>query len=534
MSTQQRFGVENAYHLGLGSDTDELLRNITSDKKTKRFLLDRWSDEYTCDISGLVPGDGIQKNAVLDRPDLYRLRCFDPECSEASGAATHTEANERIYFVANPPVDLRMYTLIPRICGPIRGWVDQLDRIEGMGFNALQLLPITEMGPSASPYAISDHFAIDPSYGDGNPAELLESFDAFIEECARRSLRVCVDLALNHFAVDGKATVAHRDWLEEDASEPDGIRRAGWSDGETWYTWRDLALLDFSPFSGKAQDELEAYLDRYAIFWAERAGATNGLIRLDNLHSSNQPYMSRLLKTLRRKFPNVLILGELFGDERMIVQTANSMGVNLLLGTPWEHKFVPELRSYLQYVHRMYDRLHFHFPVSSHDSGTIVEEFGSPLATAPRLVVSTLLGSGSTGMVQGIEYGAETKIEFIGPVTDYSVIGNSDFSALVSALNSLHAADPIFRRAGNVLFIDRQHVAIIAGLRIDPATGKPGYLVVVNFDTVHPQTIVLPPPPGNGAKLEDTLSDNEISWIGELVEVTLHPGDVAVYRIVGA
>jgi len=240
--------------------------------------------------------------------------------------------------------------------------------------------------------------------------------------------------------------------------------------------------------------------------------------------------MTGLLRELRKRYPELLVLGELFGDETMIKRRANSMGINLLLGTPWEHKFVPDLRRYLQYVHRMHDRLRFHTPVSSHDSGSVVEEFGSPLATGPRLVTSVLFGSGSTGMVQGVEYGEPKRLPFIGPPEPYVIGGREDFAPLIRHLNELHRSEPILRQAGNIVFVDRNHEAILAACRIDPGSGEPVFFACANFDTSSRQTLVLPAPREGTLTLKSVLDEQSLRWDGTGLRIVLDPGGIGVYR----
>jgi len=53
-------------------------------------------------------------------------------------------------------------------------------------------------------------------------------------------------------------------------------------------------------------------------------------------------------------------------------------------------------------------------PVTSHDSGTPAQEFGSVYSTIPRYVAAALLGTGATGVIQGVEFGNQEKINFMG------------------------------------------------------------------------------------------------------------------------
>ena len=502
---------------GLGSSFESAIRVRIGEKieldavhtAASRYSVERWSDGTKTTLS---PGE---RSVLFEIPDIYRIK-------SVSGSS-------RRYVVVGPPAESRMYTIIPRVAGPIAEWGSWIDHAVEMGFDAIRILPVTEMGPSLSPYSVSNHFTVDSSLQPGSESERLAAFDAFVDECADRHVKVCLDLVLNHVAVGGKTCREHPEWLAYDADEPDGIRRSGWNDGSEWHSWRDLAKLDFEPFSAADADSLGEYLIEYSRFWAERVARTQGILRLDNLHSSNFAFMERLLRMLRREFRDVTILGELFGEERTIERSANRLGVNLILGTPWEHKFVPELRGYIRYVHSRYRRIGVHFPVSSHDSGTVAEEFGSPMATPARYVSAALLGPGSTGMVMGIEYGERKRITFIGPSERFENSNKENFAEIIASVNALHRDNAVFRQPGNIIFVDSNHVAILGALRIDPSTGKPLFLICANFDTEKGQTLELSASAIGLIRLEDTLSNARYLWRDRL-EIELEPGGVAAFR----
>jgi hypothetical protein len=445
--------------------------------------VERWADlqqrSIVCDAGGA--GTLIQVSVPFPEPGVYRFSF----CAENEGGE-RTELTPHGYVIADPPqvADLRMYTLIPAVCGTIVDWTEDIDRIKDLGFNAIQLLPITTMGASLSPYSASDLLTIDPAFHESKrPEDRMDAFRAFVSRMETRHMHLCVDLVLNHVAVDGIVARKHPEWLAEDPEEPDGIRRAGWDDGTTWHTWRDLALLNYEPFREADKKALWSYMTKYALQWAGLAAQTDGIIRLDNLHSSYRPFVLHVLREIKNRFRNVAVLGELFNTERNIRFSAAEYGLSMLLGTPWEHKFVPDLRRYLRYVHKNRGILRFFFPITSHDSRSPAEEFGSPDSTVPRLAASMLMGPGPTGIVQGVEIGLKRKPEFIGLPRRLQFHVEHDFRDLIRKLCGLREAYPVFNMAGNALFVDGGHDAILSVLRLDPKTGWPRWLICANFDT---------------------------------------------------
>lgn len=425
---------------------------------------------------------------------------------------------------------LRMYTLIPHASGTIRNWTEALPHIARMGFNMLHLLPITRMGRSESPYAAYDLFTIDPRYLDPDDKRSgHDQFSSFVAALKQHGIGLCVDLVFNHIGVDSAITETHLDWLAEDPHEQDGIRRAGWQGADVFHRWEDLALLDYEPFDARAGSKLWATMLRYAMYWADFAAATDGMLRLDNLHSSHRLFLTWAMARVRGRHPNLIVLGELFSDESSIRRLTRELGVHLVLATQWEHKFVPQLRTYLTYLHRVARRVRHFFPVSSHDSGVPAHEYGDVRSTAPRLVLSALLGPGPTGIVQGVEHGVREQIRFIGPPSKAVLTPGVDFSELIRSLYDLVDAHPALRVAGNLSFFDAGHHAILAGARLNPATERAEVLVCVNLDVSAGHTLQcnLTSVAPEGTAFRDVVS-GELLHSGS-VSIALEPAGYRVY-----
>ena len=75
--------------------------------------------------------------------------------------------------------------------GDLNGIRERLDYIEGLGFDQIWLTPVH---PSATyhKYDVDDYLAIDPAFGT------MGDYEALLEECHERGIRVLMDLVLNH------------------------------------------------------------------------------------------------------------------------------------------------------------------------------------------------------------------------------------------------------------------------------------------------------------------------------------------------
>jgi starch synthase (maltosyl-transferring) len=385
---------------------------------------------------------------------------------------------------------LRLYTFIPTVSGQIDDWIADLTRIRDMGFNAIHLLPVTALGASESPYAASDLFDIDPSYlvGVGNE-DALTQFESYVEKAKSLDIQLCFDLVLNHVAVDSKIARRAPDWIVPDQDQPDGLRRARYWSGQAWENWNDLVLINYEHPSHEIRAEIWAYMTAYALFWAKYADETGGFVRFDNLHSSNPEFISEVTRVLHSQFPEVAIIAEYFTDQSTLLHNGPKWGLNLVLATPWNQKFVPQLRQYLAYIHSVSEHIRYYMPITSHDCGAPSQEFGTANSTVPRYVAAALLGTGATGIPEGVEYGEEERINFIGRKPRTAYPKEARFAQFLSRVNSILAEHQVFRTSGSCEFVDHGHPAILAAYRRDGSRQSLGFLVVCNFDTKSSQRI---------------------------------------------
>jgi hypothetical protein len=427
-------------------------------------------------------------------PEYPGIHSFRAEFSLDEGATWLRDTVPDAWILIDPPqVDaLRTYTLIPTVSGTIADWTADLKRIHDMGFNAIHLLPITTLDTSQSPYAARDLFAIDGSYLiQGSPQDGLTQLEAYIEAAKALNICLCFDLVLNHVGVDSTMAKRAPDWIVPDQDQPDGLQRARYWTDQGWRTWDDLVLINYEHPSEAIRAEIWAYMTDYALFWAKYANDTGGLVRLDNLHSSNRDFVQALMVALHTEYPEAGVIAEYFTDEDMLLTMGPQWGLNLILATPWNSKFVPQLRDYLNYIHRVSEHIRYHMLITSHDSGSPAQEFGTADSTVPRYIAAALLGTGATGIPQGVEFGEQERIDFIGRKPKMPYPAEPRFARFIGQVNAILAAHPAFRRGKNCEFVDDGHPAVIAAFRRDAGTEAYGFLVVCNFDTSSPQHITV-------------------------------------------
>ncbi len=355
-----------------------------------------------------------------------------------------------------------------------------------MGFKTVHLLPLTTLDTSLSPYSARDLFDVDPSYLDkDSKLDGLTQLEAFIEKAKSLNIQLCFDLVLNHVGTDSNMAKQAPEWIMPDPATPDGLKRARYWCDKGWLPWNDLVLIDYEHPSQQIRADIHAYMTEYALFWANYASETNGFVRYDNLHSSDKHFVDSVTESLRKEYPNVGVIAEYFTDSSTLLDTIPKWGLNLILATPWDSRFVPQLRTYLKYLHSISDHVRFFMPITSHDSGSPAQEFGGVQSTIPRYVAAALMGTGATGITQGVEWGQPEKINFIGKHAKITPPSNPKFGDFLRRVNEILIAEPALRQGQNCRFVDNDHHAVIAAFRKDNRPGKRGILVICNFDIFH-------------------------------------------------
>ncbi|MEM7738893.1 MAG: maltose alpha-D-glucosyltransferase [Deinococcota bacterium] len=103
--------------------------------------------------------------------------------------------------------------------GDLRGVVEKLDYVKSLGVDAIWLLPLMPSPLRDDGYDVSDFYSIHENYGN------LDDFNVLVREAHTRSLKVIVELIMNH-------TSSEHPWFQESRSSKDNPKR-------NWYVWSD-------------------------------------------------------------------------------------------------------------------------------------------------------------------------------------------------------------------------------------------------------------------------------------------------------
>ncbi len=102
--------------------------------------------------------------------------------------------------------------------GDFNGITEKLDYIQGLGVDAIWLMPI-HPSPSYHGYDVINYFNVNPQYGN------MDDFKRLIDEVHKRGMYLIIDLVINH-------TSSKNPWFVDANSNPQSKYRE-------WYIWSD-------------------------------------------------------------------------------------------------------------------------------------------------------------------------------------------------------------------------------------------------------------------------------------------------------
>lgn len=205
--------------------------------------------------------------------------------------------------------------------GDLQGIIDHLDYISELGVTTIWLNPVLENDqPYASyhGYAMTDHYKIDPRFGDN------ELYRTLSQRCRELGMKLMMDVVPNHcgdhhwFIRD----IPSADWVHQfnqftrtnhnkaalvdpHAAEYDRrLMTRGWFD----HSMPDLNHSN--PF-------LAAYLIQNMIWWIEYAGLDG--FRIDTYPYVEKEFLNQMILAIRRQYPGFPLIGETWTGEAAIL-----------------------------------------------------------------------------------------------------------------------------------------------------------------------------------------------------------------------
>lgn len=178
--------------------------------------------------------------------------------------------------------------------GDFEGLRERIPELADLGVDVVWLMPIHPIGEldrkgtTGSPYAMSDHMAINPDFGTA------EDLHRLVEAVHANGMRIIIDAVLNHSSPDGVLTRDHIDWYEN--VDEDGRPHADNAD------WWDIADFDWS------NREVWNYFNEMMTYWVREFDIDG--YRCDVASLMPTEFWEQLLPQLQAIKPDVMMLAE--------------------------------------------------------------------------------------------------------------------------------------------------------------------------------------------------------------------------------
>jgi len=193
--------------------------------------------------------------------------------------------------------------------GDLRGVIRQLDYLHNLGVSTIWLSPVFRtryepfMGHGAfHGYWVHDLRAVDPRFGTA------EDLRELAQALHTRGMRLLLDFVVNHVGYEAPLLKEHPEWFHNKGT----IRN--WNDPEEVVTHEVHGLPDLA----QERPEVFEYLLGAADHWIAWAGVDG--LRLDAVKHVSLDFWSAFNTKLLRRYPHLVLLGELFEGAPEIVE----------------------------------------------------------------------------------------------------------------------------------------------------------------------------------------------------------------------
>ena len=189
--------------------------------------------------------------------------------------------------------------------GDLKGIINKLDYLNGLGVNLLYLTPIFKSS-SNHKYNTSDYFAIDPQFGT------LEDAKTLVDECHKRNMRIVFDAVFNH---SGDDLFAFKDVIKNG-------ERSKYKD---WYLIDSLPIdkekINYYTFANEIRNmpkfnisnkEVTEYLLDVGEYWVKNIGIDGW--RLDVCDEVDHVFWRKFRERIKSVKSDAILIGEIMHE----------------------------------------------------------------------------------------------------------------------------------------------------------------------------------------------------------------------------
>jgi len=404
------------------------------------------------------------------RPDLTRSQAV-PVLAERERARTG------VWYEMVP----RSQGIVPGRHGTFDDCIARIPDIAALGFDVIYLTPIHPVGrtnrkgknnslnagPSdpGSFYAIGNesggHDAIEPQLGT------MKDFQRLVAACHDHKMEIALDFAVQ-CSLDHPWLKEHPEWFR---FRPDGTIRYAENPPKKY---EDIVNPDFN---GDHRIALWEAFRKVMLFWADQGVR---IFRVDNPHTKPFPFWEWLLREVRSRYPDVILLSEAFTRPKVMKALAKLGFSQSYTYFTWRTA-KEELQAYLAeitgYPEREYLRPNFF--VTTPDILPVQLQTGEPWMFKSRAALAAMLSS-NYGIYNGFELLEHEPIpgreEYINSekyeikTRDWNKPGN--IKEYLAWLNTTRRQNSALQQTADLRFLQVDNANVIGFLKVSPKDGN--------------------------------------------------------------
>jgi len=323
-----------------------------------------------------------------------------------------------------------IYNLFPRLLGKIEKWQDHIKRISDMNFTHIYINPFHLTGYSGSLYSIKDYDRIDHVFSSNND---WDEFKNFVNKCHENSLKVLLDLVINHTANESILVQQHPNWYRYQNGY---LKHPGCMEGDHFVEWGDLAEIEND--NGSHINDLWKYWENLIYNYLDLG--VDGF-RCDCAYKVPSRLWSYLIDKSHKKKKDVVFLAETLGCSCQQTESTAKSGFDYIFNSSkWWNFYgkwcIDNYWSTKNFVKSI------SFP-ESHDTERLSKDTnGSKEISKQRYLFSCFFSSGVMIPI-GYEWGFKQKLHVV-YTTDKMEWGPWDISDFISKSNKLKLSQKIF------------------------------------------------------------------------------------------
>jgi glycosidase len=304
--------------------------------------------------------------------------------------------------------------------GDFNGITQKLDYLQGLGINAIWLMPI-HPSPSYHGYDVINYYAVNPEYGT------MQDFKHLLDEAHKRNMHIIIDLVLNH-------TSSQHPFFVDANSSPDSKYR-------DWYVWSDAAsnnnwhqgnngyyfglFCDCMPDLNYRNPDVTAQMENVVRFWLKdigvdgfRVDAAKHLIeegnKVENTKSTHDWYKG-FYTFYKSVEPNAYTVGEVYGAGATLAKTYTGDQLDQIFDFEMASGFINSVSGgsntgvYSAIKFALHDKPDFNFAIflTNHDQNRAMSDFNGDGGKAKAAATLLLTSPGTPFIYYGEEIGMQ-------------------------------------------------------------------------------------------------------------------------------